>query len=228
MLALRRLVPQVRGVTARSIHQSVTARKEEATTIVAVEKKDESVAASVSSLTGKTGPIIAAGALGTVAYANELLIIHAESVVVATFAACVYGIYTKGGAALAELIKEQRDEAVSRYDKAKNDELESMTDELSHLKSQLTIENTVAMRYEVLKDVGVLEEEIFYRTRNNAVVSGYKQFLDTVSATAMAERKAEQMKIVDALEKDFVGSFDAAQDKLVIDQCIANLPTLKL
>merc|ERR1712154_592509 len=123
MLAIRRLAPQVRGVASRAIHQSAIARKDdkEATTMVAVEKKDESIAQSVSGLTGKTGPIIAAAALGTVAYANELLLIHAESVVVASFAVCVYGLYAKGGAVLSELIQEQKDEACARYDSSKKE-----------------------------------------------------------------------------------------------------------
>lgn len=228
MLSARRFVPVVCGLRTRAIHQSVQARNgTTSTNVVAVEKKEDSVTESISSITGKTGPIIAAGALATVAYANELLLLHSESVVAVSFAACVYGLYHKGGDILNEMIKEQRDEAVARFDMSKNEALAEMTEELAHLKSQLNLEETLAMRYNATKEIAVAQEELFYRRRNNTVVEEYKKFLDTAAATAMSERKAEQMRMVDAMENNFLASFNAASDKLVVDKCIADLQTVK-
>lgn len=224
---LRRLAPTARmcAMRTRALHQSATARSENAS--LPVEQKEKSLVDNVKSLTGKTGPIIAAGALATYAYANELLLLHAESVVVVSFAACCYGLYTKGSDVLYGMINEERDAAVKRFDVAKNQSLDSITNRITHLKSQLNVKETIEMRYAVSKEMATMEEELFYRKRNNALVNDYKHFLDAAAATATAERKAEQMRIVDALESDFLASFNAQGDKAVVANCIANLQTVK-
>merc|ERR1711935_364783 len=228
MLAARRFLPAVcGGLRTRAIHQSASVRNDNDKSSLPVETKELSVTENVMSMTGKTGPIIAAGAIGTFAYANELLLFHSESVVVITFGAMIYGLYTKGADAINGMINEQKSDARARYDVSKNQALEGISDEVAHLKSQLDVESTMAMRYEASKEIASAQEELFYRKRNNDMVADYKKFLDSAAATAMAERKAEQNRIVDALENDFLASFNAAADKLVVDKCIADLQTVK-
>jgi len=180
---------------------------------------------NVASMTGTTGFGAALALGGGYAIANEILILHAETVVAFSMASMIGMLYQKAGPSIAASLDERAESIESALSIAKADkivELEAAIAEEATVPASL---EAIGDIFELNKEVALMAAEVQYRTdlaENAAAVEKELSFLMQIENET---KNAEKALLVDQVVAGVLAGA-AAQEDAILKQCVADLTAL--
>jgi hypothetical protein len=181
--------------------------------------------ANIAGMTGTTGFGAALLLGGGYAVANEILILHAETVVAFSMASMIGMLYQKAGPSIAASLDERAENIESSLSIAKADkivELEAAIAEESTVPDSLAAIGDI---FELNKEVALMQAEVQFRqdqADNAAAVENELAFLMKVENET---KNAEKTLLVNQVVAGVLAGA-AAQEDAIMKQCVADLTAL--
>jgi len=180
---------------------------------------------NIASMTGTTGFGAAVVLGGGYAIANEILILHAETVVAFSMASMIGLLYQKAGPSIAASFDE-------RAEQIEESLLVAKTEKIAELEAAIAEEKTVPASlaaiddiFELNKEVALMAAEVQYRTdlaENSAAVHAELDFLMRVENET---KQAEKQLLIDQVVAGVLAEAQS-QEGAILKQCVADLNAL--
>jgi len=180
---------------------------------------------NIASMTGTTGFAAAVALGGGYAIANEILILHAETVVAFSMVSMVGMLYQKAGPGIAASLDER---AVTIEETL----LVAKTEKIAELEAAIAEEKTVPGSLEAIgdifelnKEVALMAAEVQYRTdlaENSAAVHAELDFLMRIENET---KNAEKQLLIDQVVAGVLAEA-STQEAAILKQCVSDLNAL--
>jgi len=183
---------------------------------------EESISASMTGTTG-FGAALALG--GGYAIANEILILHAETVVAFSMATMVGMLYQKAGPSIAASLDERAVAIEETLSVAKADKIAELEAAIAEEKTVPSSLAAISEIFELNKEVAAMASEVQYRAdlaENEAAV--YKE-LNFLMQIENETKNAEKQLLIDQVVAGVLAEA-GAQEGAILKQCVADLSAL--
>ncbi|XP_065838388.1 ATP synthase F(0) complex subunit B1, mitochondrial-like [Oscarella lobularis] len=176
--------------------------------------------------TGKSGPWVLGAGLAAYAVSKEILIIHSETLVVASVLGVGYYLMKRVGGPLSEYLDQSSQEILETMNSGR---VAQMRDLEECIEAEKNVEDIYSIRkdiFDILKQNNVIALETEYRRRQAQVASEVTKRLNYQVDLENLERRLEQDYIVDYVEKAVKASITPQQEADTLNQCISDLRSL--
>lgn len=168
---------------------------------------------------------LGAGGLGVFLMSKEILVLHAETVVVVAMGIMTKVIYDKAGGAIGEALDSKSDAIKSSMEEGKIAQIAAAEAELEHYKSIPKSLSGVSEIFEITKELNAMNNELAFRQmKHDTRAAAVKELEDFVKIES--EVRAEQ-------QADFVAQLEAqlmadlkGQESAILKQCVSDLAAL--
>eukprot|EP01147_Barroeca_monosierra_P004555 gene4555-6757_t len=186
--------------------------------------------------TGKTGAAVLTAGLGAYLVSQEILILHNETVVVASVGAVTYGIMKKAGKDIADMLDDRAKgilDSVSAGRRAQIQAIEKQIEEQKALKQSM---EGVPDFFDAVREYEALRRELSFRQEQYNAYQSTIDKLDNMVAIESSVRSREQDEIIrflsEEIPKAIKGKEQASVDNLdreeemILNKCISDLQEL--
>ena len=175
--------------------------------------------------TGQTGFVMAAGAGAFYALSQEVLILHAESVVAFCMGTMTYFLYKKAGPGIAESLDERSQEILDRLSVSKNAREANLNEQIADAAAVPAQLGGVANLFDVQRDILKFQQELQVREAKAEIAEQARKHLHNLENAQNEVRAAEQAALV-ASVRDNVLLGLKGQESAILKQCVVDLEAL--
>lgn len=180
-----------------------------------------------TSMVSKTGILTAGAALATVAISNELYVVNEESVILASFAALVWGIAKAGGPAYREWAQQKVNTIKDVLKSARTNHTEAVQSRISSVNEMKDVVGITKKLFEVSKETARLEARVFEQQQKVDFAHEAKAVLDSWVRYEASVRQREQKQLAESVIANIQKQLqDQGFQKQVLQQSIQEVERL--
>ncbi|EDQ85106.1 uncharacterized protein MONBRDRAFT_38997 [Monosiga brevicollis MX1] len=181
--------------------------------------------ALLESKTGKTGAAVLGFGLAAYLASKEILILHSETVVVASIAAVTYGLMSKAGKDIASGLDERAQAIQEGLEKGRVARIAAIEKEIAQQEQLKASVSNLQEIYDVNRELASATRELAYRTELHAARDNALANLKDMVAIEQSQRQAEQNEIANWIEAEVLKALEGKEEALM-KQSIADLEDL--
>lgn len=175
--------------------------------------------------TGQTGVAVLGAGLAAYLISKEIIVLHAETVVVASVAGVTYMLMKKAGPGIAAALDERAKAIADSLSVGKIKRIQKLEDDIKeqeNIKSELQCTGEI---YDINRELNNMQRELEYRVNKQAARDAAIKQLDEMVRISSEQRAAEQAELVAKLEKEVIEALKG-QESALLSKCVQDLKKL--
>jgi len=180
---------------------------------------------ALTSKTGQTGVAVLGTGLAAYLVSKEILILHAETVVIASLGIVTYALIKKVGGDVAASLDERAKTIQDNLSAGRVARIQHLETEIAEQESIKNMMPALGEIFNINRELNNASRELAYRSeKHEAREAAIKQLNEIVQIEA-AMRAEEQSELVRQLEREVLESIKG-QEGAIIEKCIQDLKAL--
>eukprot|EP00730_Choanoeca_flexa_P003460 TRINITY_DN11416_c4_g4_i5.p1 TRINITY_DN11416_c4_g4~~TRINITY_DN11416_c4_g4_i5.p1 ORF type:complete len:222 (+),score=89.58 TRINITY_DN11416_c4_g4_i5:52-717(+) len=179
----------------------------------------------LESKTGKTGAAVLGLGLAAYLASKEILILHNETVVVASVAAVTYGLMKYAGKDIAATLDERAQNIQTGLEQGRKARIAAIEAEIEEQQALKASVDNIGEIFDINRELNDMTRELTYRQQLHAVRNEAEDHLTQMYNLESSLRQSEQNEIVNWIEAEVLASLKGQEDA-IMKQCITDLEAL--
>lgn len=179
----------------------------------------------LASKTGQTGAAVLGGGLAAYLISKEILILHAETVVIASLGLVTYALIKKLGGDVAASLDERAKNIHDALNQGRSKRIQQLEAEIADQESVRNMMQGIGEIFTINRELNNANRELIFRTEKHEAREAAVKQLNEIMQIEAAMRAEEQSELVRQLEREVLESIKG-QEGVIIDRCISDLKSL--
>eukprot|EP00043_Microstomoeca_roanoka_P005102 m.53588 g.53588 ORF g.53588 m.53588 type:complete len:220 (-) comp12811_c0_seq1:1338-1997(-) len=179
----------------------------------------------VSEKTGKTGAAVLTAGLGAYLLSQEVIILHHETIVVASVGAVTYGIISKAGKDIGAMLDERAQGILDSISAGRKAQIAALEKQIEQQKKLKTSMEGVPDFFDAVREYEAMRRELAFREEQYAAYQNTLGQLENMISIESSVRAREQNEIINFLTAEVPKALKGKEDA-ILNKCIADLQQL--